>query len=79
MARSPGDAALPFADRVVDVGAGETVFVAAGVADTYEALEARYLVSLTPPLVALIDALQRTRDPVEQRAIYEEHMSELLE
>ena len=68
-----------FRDRTVDVGAGETVFVPAGVAHTYEALDARYLVFLTPRLVALIEQLQKERDPVAQAAIYRAHSSELLE
>jgi mannose-6-phosphate isomerase-like protein (cupin superfamily) len=41
-----------FLDRQVDVPAGETVCVPAGVAHTYEAIQARYLVVLTPRLVA---------------------------
>src|ERR1700681_1929181 len=39
-----------FADRVADVGPGRTVFVPAGVAHTYEAVNARYLIMLTPRL-----------------------------
>ena len=68
-----------FADQAVDVGAGATVFVPAGIAHTYEAIEARYLLVLTPPLVALIDALQRSRDPNAEESIYRAHQSELLE
>ncbi len=68
-----------FADRTVDVGAGATVFVPAGTAHTYEAIEARYLLALTPRLVALIDALQRSRDPDAEKSIYRAHQSELLE
>jgi uncharacterized cupin superfamily protein len=68
-----------FADRTVDVSAGSTVFVPAGVAHTYEALDARYLVILTPRLDALIAALQRNRDPAAQADIYRQHASELLE
>lgn len=67
-----------FADREVQVGAGETVFVPAGVAHTYDAVEARYLIVLTPRLVALIDELQAT-PPSEHPAVYRKHLSELLE
>jgi mannose-6-phosphate isomerase-like protein (cupin superfamily) len=68
-----------FADHVVDVGSGQTVFVPAGVAHTYDALDARYLVVLTPRLIALIDELQRSRDPVAEPAIYRKYLSQLLE
>src|SRR5262249_15950577 len=37
-----------FADREVDVPAGGTVFVPAGVPHTYSAADARYLIVLTP-------------------------------
>src|SRR5437762_54941 len=37
-----------FVDRTVDVPAGGTVFVPAGVAHAYEAIDARYLIVLTP-------------------------------
>ncbi len=67
-----------FADRITEVGPGETVFVPAGVAHTYEALEARYLVFLPPRLVALIAELQQARDPATRAAIYQAHQSELL-
>lgn len=67
-----------FTDREIQVGAGETVFVPAGVAHTYEAIEARYLVVLTPRLVALIEELQ-SQPPSEHSAIYRKHLSELLE
>ena len=68
-----------FADRVVDAHAGATVFVPAGVAHTYEAIEARYLVFLTPRLVALIGELQQARDPATHAQIYRAYESELLE
>lgn len=68
-----------FADRLVEVAAGGTVFVPAGVAHTYEAVGARYLVMLTPRLVALIDELQRTPDRSRHADIYRAHQSELLE
>src|SRR5215471_6534957 len=67
-----------FGDREIQVGAGETVFVPAGVAHTYEALDARYLVVLTPRLVALIEELQ-SQPPSEHPAVYRKHLSELLE
>src|SRR5216117_290378 len=52
-----------FTDRTAEVRAGETVFVPAGVAHSYEAVDARYLVVLTPRLVALIEELQHTKSP----------------
>ena len=67
-----------FEDRTVEVGAGETVFVPAGVAHTYEAIDARYLVVLTPRLVGLIEALQ-SHAASEHVAIYRKYESELLE
>jgi mannose-6-phosphate isomerase-like protein (cupin superfamily) len=68
-----------FADRTVDVPAGGTVFVPAGVAHAYEAIEARYLAILTPRLDALIQALHQTREPQAVRAIYRQYASDLLE
>ena len=68
-----------FADRVVDARPGDTVFVPAGVAHTYDAIDARYLVFLTPRLVALIDAVQQARDASTHAQIYRDHESELLE
>lgn len=68
-----------FAGREVDVPAGGTVFVPAGVPHTYEAIGARYLIILTPRLEALIAELQVNRDPAAQRTIYENHESTLLE
>lgn len=68
-----------FADRTLDAIAGTTVFVPAGVPHTYEAIDARYLIVLTPRLDALIAALQRQRDPAKQADIYRQHASELLE
>ena len=68
-----------FVDRVVDVPAGGTVFVPAGVAHTYDAIDARYLIVLTHRLAALIRELQETRDSSTQAAIYRRHASELLE
>jgi mannose-6-phosphate isomerase-like protein (cupin superfamily) len=68
-----------FVDRVVEVGQGGTVFVPAGVAHTYEALGARYLIVLTPRLAALIAELQHTADRSQHAAVYEKYDSELLE
>lgn len=68
-----------FADREVSVGAGQTVFVPAGVPHTYEAVNARYLIILTPRLASLIAELQQTRDRDRHPAIYKKHDSELLE
>jgi mannose-6-phosphate isomerase-like protein (cupin superfamily) len=68
-----------FADRTVDAQPGTTVFVPAGVAHTYDAIDARYLVFLTPRLVALIDALQQARDASTHAQIYRAYESELLE
>jgi len=68
-----------FADREVDVRAGGSVFVPAGVPHTYSATDARYLIVLTPRLDALIAELQSTRDPAAQAAIYSKYESTLLE
>jgi uncharacterized RmlC-like cupin family protein len=68
-----------FVDRVVDVGPGGTVFVPAGVAHTYQALDARYLIVLTPRLAALIAELQQTPDRSEHPAVYRKYDSDLLE
>jgi mannose-6-phosphate isomerase-like protein (cupin superfamily) len=68
-----------FIDRVVDVGAGGTVFVPAGVAHAYEARDARYLIVLTPRLAALIAELQQTSERSQHFAVYQKYVSELLE
>ena len=71
-----------FADRTVEVAAGGSVFVPAGVAHTYEALEvtgARYLVILTPRIDALIAELQRTPDAARHAEVYRRHASEIIE
>lgn len=68
-----------FADREVRVGAGQTVFVPAGVPHTYEAVNARYLIILTPRLASLIAELQQTRDRDRHPEIYSRHESQLLE
>lgn len=68
-----------FADRQVEVAAGSTVFVPAGVQHTYEALEgARYLLILTPRLRDLIADLQSNRDPAAQADIYRRYASDLV-
>jgi mannose-6-phosphate isomerase-like protein (cupin superfamily) len=74
-----GNLRFRFVDRVVDVGPGGTVFVPAGVAHTYEAVGARYLIVLTPRLAALIAELQQTKDGSQHAAVYRKHESELLE
>src|SRR5882724_7137101 len=51
-----------FTDREVEVAAGGSVFVPAGVPHTYTANNARYLIVLTPRLAALIAELQSNRD-----------------
>src|SRR5438270_9004341 len=68
-----------FADRVVEAGRSTTVFVPAGVAHSYEAVQARYLVFLTPRLAALISELQQASDAATHADIYRNHRSELLE
>lgn len=68
-----------FASRTVEANAGSTVFVPAGVAHTYEALEgARYLLILTPRLRDLIAELQSNRDVAAQANIYRRYQSELV-
>lgn len=68
-----------FADREIDVGAGGSVFVPAGVAHTYTATDARYLIVLTPRIAALIAELQQTRDRSAHPAVYRKYDSTLLE
>jgi mannose-6-phosphate isomerase-like protein (cupin superfamily) len=68
-----------FVDREVDVGAGGSVFVPAGVPHTYTAIDARYLIVLTPRIAALIAELQQTSDRTVHPAIYLKHESTLLE
>jgi uncharacterized RmlC-like cupin family protein len=76
-----GQVRFRFADREMDVTAGSTVFVPAGVPHSYEVSEpgTRYLIILTPRLAALIAALQGSRDPGAAPGIYREHRSELLD
>jgi mannose-6-phosphate isomerase-like protein (cupin superfamily) len=66
-------------DRIVEATSGATVFVPAGVAHTYDAIDARYLIVLTPRLAALIGELQRTPDRAAHAEVYRRHASELLE
>lgn len=68
-----------FADRELDVPAGSSVFVPAGVAHTYQAENARYLIVLTPRLDALIAELQSTADRSAHSAVYQKYDSTLLE
>jgi mannose-6-phosphate isomerase-like protein (cupin superfamily) len=68
-----------FANREVEVPAGGTVFVPAGVPHTYQATDARYLIVLTPRLSALIGELQQTADRAAHAAVYRKHESTLLE
>jgi quercetin dioxygenase-like cupin family protein len=75
-----GELTFRYADRIESVGAGRTVFVAAGTAHTYTAgAGARYLIILTPRISNLISTLQADRDPAHQHAIYRRFDSELLE
>ena len=65
--------------RTVEAGPGTTVFVPAGVAHTYEALEgSRYLIVLTPRLRQLIAELQASRDHSQDGDIYKKHKSEIV-
>jgi mannose-6-phosphate isomerase-like protein (cupin superfamily) len=69
-----------FADQTLDVNAGSTVFVPAGVAHTYVSLsDARYLVVLTPRLRELIAELSSAPDRSGDDEIYRRYRSELLE
>ena len=68
-----------FADRELDAPAGSTVFVPAGVAHTYQAHDARYLIVMPPRLAALIAELQSARDHTTHAAIYRKYESTLLE
>ncbi len=74
-----GSMRFRFADRVIEVPAGSTVFVPAGVAHTYEAADARYLIILTPRLRDLIAELHQSPDPKAHGEIYRKYRSELLE
>jgi mannose-6-phosphate isomerase-like protein (cupin superfamily) len=68
-----------FSDRTVDVPAGGRVFVPAGVPHSYHAIDARYLIILTPRLDELIRELQRTPGGAAHAAVYRKYDSELLE
>jgi mannose-6-phosphate isomerase-like protein (cupin superfamily) len=68
-----------FWDQIVEVRAGSTIFVPAGVPHTYEAVgDARYLIILTPRLRALIEELQRT-PPDRHPAVYARHESAVFD
>lgn len=62
----------------VEAGPGQTVVVPAGVAHSYEAVDARYLLVLTPRLRRLIAELQGNRDRSRDPEIYASHHSELV-
>ena len=66
-------------DHELDAPAGSTVFVPAGVAHTYRAHDARYLLIVPPRLAALIAELQSTREHATHAAIYRKYESTLLE
>jgi mannose-6-phosphate isomerase-like protein (cupin superfamily) len=68
-----------FADREVEVPAGGTVYVPAGVPHTHQAIQARYLIVLTPRLAALISELQQSAEPTDYAALYRRYESTLLE
>lgn len=68
-----------FADGEVDVPAGGSVWVPAGVAHTYEAIDARYLIVLTPRIAELIRELQATEDYGQYPAVFRKYASEMLE
>ncbi len=74
-----GSLRFHFEDRSVEVPAGGTVYVPAGVAHTYESLDARYLIVLPPRLAALIAELQRAPAGTDYPAIYRRYESTLLE
>lgn len=70
-----------FADKEVDVAAGSTVFVPAGVAHTFDARtpDTRYLIVLTERLLSLIEALSGGQGHELKSQIYRAHASELLD
>ena len=69
-----------FSDRVVDVPAGGTVWVPAGVAHTYQAgPDSRYLIVLTPRIAELIRELRRTTEDALLPSVYLKYESEMLE
>lgn len=74
-----GTLSFRFVDREIAVQAGGTVFVPAGVAHTYKAEDARYLIIMTPRIAALIRELQSTPDRSTHAAVYKKYDSEVLE
>jgi mannose-6-phosphate isomerase-like protein (cupin superfamily) len=68
-----------FADGEVDVPAGGTVYVPAGVPHTYRAIDARYLIVLTPRLAALIAELQGAPEGTDYASLYRRYQSTLIE
>ena len=68
-----------FADGEVDVPAGGTVYVPAGVPHTYRAIDARYLIVLTPRLAALIAELQGAPEGTDYASLYRRYRSTLIE
>jgi quercetin dioxygenase-like cupin family protein len=69
-----------YADREIEVQAGQTVFVPAGVPHTYEERHGptRYLIIMTPRLRALIAALHSS-PATEHADIYKKFQSEIVE
>jgi mannose-6-phosphate isomerase-like protein (cupin superfamily) len=68
-----------FTTGELDVPAGGTVFIPAGVPHTYSTNDGRYLIVLTPRLVSLIQELHATPDPRAHAAVYRKYDSTLLE
>jgi mannose-6-phosphate isomerase-like protein (cupin superfamily) len=68
-----------FADGEVDVPAGGTVYVPAGVPHTYRAIDACYLIVLTPRLAALIAELQGAPEGTDYASLYRRYQSTLIE
>lgn len=74
-----GTLTFRYADRTEEAGPGDTVFVPAGVAHTYQAsTPARYLVVLTPRLRSLIAELQAGGGRSSTAEIYRRHRSEIV-
>ena len=77
-----GTLAFRLGDQEIEAPAGSAVFAPHGVPHTYwnpHTTPARYLLIMTPNLVALIEELHRStqRDPVAIQAIYQRHNSAL--
>jgi mannose-6-phosphate isomerase-like protein (cupin superfamily) len=69
-----------FKDKQVDAQAGTTVFVPAGVAHTYEAIDnTRYLIILTPRLNDLIAELHTQPDQSKHQEIMQKYQSEIVD